>query len=154
MILSASRDSTAISWQKSSSHPNFTPETVIRASTRYVNAVAYISPTPDAPKGTLSFVIKDNRFVLTVRCRLCCNRWPGCYHQCVFSVLVEGRPRFFSSGSFRECLCVGRYARRYDSIWFLGSVSLEPSDTRSFEVLYDESVVPLEFGRTLVWRMN
>ncbi|KAJ3866808.1 phospholipase A-2-activating protein [Lentinula novae-zelandiae] len=51
MILSASRDSTAISWQKSSLHPNFTPETVIRASTRYVNAVAYISPTSDAPKG-------------------------------------------------------------------------------------------------------
>ncbi|KAJ3722797.1 phospholipase A-2-activating protein [Lentinula guzmanii] len=50
-ILSASRDSTAISWQRSSSSSSFTPETVIRASTRYVNAVAYIPPTPDAPKG-------------------------------------------------------------------------------------------------------
>ncbi|KAJ3760799.1 phospholipase A-2-activating protein [Lentinula raphanica] len=50
-ILSASRDSTAIAWQRSSSSSSFTPESVIRASTRYVNAVAYISPTPDAPKG-------------------------------------------------------------------------------------------------------
>ncbi|KAE9398980.1 WD40 repeat-like protein [Gymnopus androsaceus JB14] len=50
-ILSASRDSTAISWQKAESSSSFTAETVIRASPRYVNAVAYIPPTPDAPKG-------------------------------------------------------------------------------------------------------
>ncbi|KIK61833.1 hypothetical protein GYMLUDRAFT_165567 [Collybiopsis luxurians FD-317 M1] len=50
-IFSASRDSTAISWQKSSSSTSFTAETVIRASSRYVNAVAHIPPTPDAPKG-------------------------------------------------------------------------------------------------------
>ncbi|KAF9059086.1 WD40-repeat-containing domain protein [Rhodocollybia butyracea] len=50
-ILSASRDSTAISWQKASSSSSFTAETVIKASSRYVNAVAYVPPTPDAPKG-------------------------------------------------------------------------------------------------------
>ncbi|KAF9059500.1 WD40-repeat-containing domain protein [Rhodocollybia butyracea] len=51
IILSASRDSTAISWQKASSSSSFIAETVIKASSRYVNAVAYVPPTPDAPKG-------------------------------------------------------------------------------------------------------
>ncbi|KAF9484697.1 phospholipase A-2-activating protein [Pholiota conissans] len=51
LILSASRDSTAISWQRSSEDPQFKAELVLRAGSRYVNSVAYISPTPDAPKG-------------------------------------------------------------------------------------------------------
>ncbi|KAF8197500.1 phospholipase A-2-activating protein [Pholiota molesta] len=51
LILSASRDSTAISWQRSSEDAQFKAEVVLRAGSRYVNAVAYISPNPDAPKG-------------------------------------------------------------------------------------------------------
>ncbi|KAF8643795.1 hypothetical protein AX16_008814 [Volvariella volvacea WC 439] len=50
LILSASRDSTAIAWQRDASN-QFLPESIFKASSRYVNAVAYISPTPDAPKG-------------------------------------------------------------------------------------------------------
>ncbi|KDR73567.1 hypothetical protein GALMADRAFT_72349 [Galerina marginata CBS 339.88] len=51
LILSASRDSTAISWQKSPSDSEFKAEVVLRAGSRYVNSVAYIAPTLDAPKG-------------------------------------------------------------------------------------------------------
>ncbi|KAG5638990.1 hypothetical protein H0H81_008211 [Sphagnurus paluster] len=51
LILSASRDSTAISWQRLSPNSPFAPVSILRAGSRYVNSVAYISPTPDAPKG-------------------------------------------------------------------------------------------------------
>ncbi|THU81513.1 phospholipase A-2-activating protein [Dendrothele bispora CBS 962.96] len=51
LVLSASRDTTAISWQRQSQTINFSPETVLRASSRYVNAVAYLPPTPESPKG-------------------------------------------------------------------------------------------------------
>lgn len=51
LILSASRDSTAICWQRSSAGPHFTPDNVLRAGSRYLNAVTYIPPTLDAPKG-------------------------------------------------------------------------------------------------------
>ncbi|KAJ6563233.1 WD40-repeat-containing domain protein [Mycena sp. CBHHK59/15] len=49
LILSASRDSTAIVWRAADTA--FASESVFRASTRYVNAVAYVPPTADAPKG-------------------------------------------------------------------------------------------------------
>jgi len=51
LILSASRDTTAISWQKSQDNASFTAANVFRASSRYVNAIAYIPPTSDASKG-------------------------------------------------------------------------------------------------------
>ncbi|KAG6837276.1 hypothetical protein H0H93_012281 [Arthromyces matolae] len=51
LILSASRDATAISWQKLSSDAPFAPASIFKAGSRYVNSVAYIYPTPDAPKG-------------------------------------------------------------------------------------------------------
>lgn len=51
LILSASRDSTAISWQRSSKDPQFKAEAVLHAGSRYINSVAYILPTVDAPKG-------------------------------------------------------------------------------------------------------
>ncbi|RDB21127.1 Phospholipase A-2-activating protein [Hypsizygus marmoreus] len=51
LILSASRDSTAISWQRSSSDSSFAPVSVLKAGSRYINSIAYISPTPNAPKG-------------------------------------------------------------------------------------------------------
>ncbi|KAJ7264960.1 WD40-repeat-containing domain protein [Mycena haematopus] len=50
LILSASRDSTAIVWRRDSAASNFTSDSVFHASTRYVNAVTYLPPTPDAPK--------------------------------------------------------------------------------------------------------
>ncbi|KAF7363941.1 Phospholipase A-2-activating protein [Mycena sanguinolenta] len=51
LILSASRDSTAIVWRRDSAASSFTSDSVFHASTRYVNAVTYLPPTPDAPKG-------------------------------------------------------------------------------------------------------
>ncbi|KAF9532143.1 phospholipase A-2-activating protein [Crepidotus variabilis] len=52
LILSASRDSTAISWQRSSPSDNdFKPDNVLKAGSRFVNAVTYIRPTPEGPKG-------------------------------------------------------------------------------------------------------
>ncbi|KAF5330954.1 hypothetical protein D9619_005411 [Psilocybe cf. subviscida] len=51
LILSASRDTTAITWARSAEDPHFKQDTVLRAGSRYINAVAYIPPSPDAPKG-------------------------------------------------------------------------------------------------------
>ncbi|EGN95604.1 hypothetical protein SERLA73DRAFT_95149 [Serpula lacrymans var. lacrymans S7.3] len=53
LVLSASRDSTAISWFRSSSSSPFAPAAILKAGTRYVNAVAYIQPSPDAPQDTV-----------------------------------------------------------------------------------------------------
>ncbi|KAH6918330.1 phospholipase A-2-activating protein [Coprinopsis sp. MPI-PUGE-AT-0042] len=52
LVLSASRDTTAIAWNRSApgSH-EWTNETVLRAGSRYINAVGFVPPTPDAPKG-------------------------------------------------------------------------------------------------------
>ncbi|GLB34723.1 putative PFU (PLAA family ubiquitin binding) [Lyophyllum shimeji] len=51
LILSASRDTTAISWQRPSPDSPFAPASVLKAGSRYVNSVAYIPPSPEAPKG-------------------------------------------------------------------------------------------------------
>ncbi|KAJ7161499.1 phospholipase A-2-activating protein [Mycena crocata] len=50
LILSASRDSTAIVWRRDAA-AKFASDSVFHASTRYVNAVAYLPPTAEAPKG-------------------------------------------------------------------------------------------------------
>lgn len=50
LILSASRDSTAISWIRGS-ESSFSPAHTFRAGPRFVNAVAYLKPTPEAPQG-------------------------------------------------------------------------------------------------------
>ncbi|KAI9446298.1 WD40-repeat-containing domain protein [Lactarius indigo] len=50
LILSASRDATAISWIKPSGS-SFSPANTFRASPRFINSVAYIPPTPEAPQG-------------------------------------------------------------------------------------------------------
>lgn len=51
IILSASRDSTAISWKRPSSTVPFTPSSILRAGSKFVNAVQYIFPSPEAPQG-------------------------------------------------------------------------------------------------------
>ncbi|KAJ7137827.1 WD40-repeat-containing domain protein [Mycena epipterygia] len=51
LILSASRDSTAIVWRRDSAAAKFASDSVFHASTRYVNAVTYLPPTAEAPKG-------------------------------------------------------------------------------------------------------
>ncbi|KAL0565642.1 WD repeat protein Lub1 [Marasmius crinis-equi] len=51
LVLSASRDSTAIAWKRSESSSTFNTDAVFKASSRYVNAVAYIPPTNEAPQG-------------------------------------------------------------------------------------------------------
>ncbi|CCM00008.1 uncharacterized protein FIBRA_02033 [Fibroporia radiculosa] len=50
LVLSASRDTTAISWTRHSG-PEFAQSAVLRAGSRYINAIAYIPPSPDAPLG-------------------------------------------------------------------------------------------------------
>ncbi|KAF8274866.1 phospholipase A-2-activating protein [Lactarius quietus] len=50
LILSASRDSTAISWIKPSGF-SFSPANTFRAGPRFINSVAYLPPTPEAPQG-------------------------------------------------------------------------------------------------------
>ncbi|KAI0807771.1 phospholipase A-2-activating protein [Fomes fomentarius] len=50
LIVSASRDTTAISWSRSAG-AEFTQASTLRAGSRYVNAVAYLPPAPGAPEG-------------------------------------------------------------------------------------------------------
>ncbi|KAF9246383.1 WD40-repeat-containing domain protein [Melanogaster broomeanus] len=50
LVLSASRDSTAISWLRESPS-SFSPSSILRAGSRYINAVGYLPPTADAPQG-------------------------------------------------------------------------------------------------------
>jgi WD40 repeat protein len=50
LILSASRDSTAISWIKEPG-TSFSPTYTFRAGPRFINSVAYLKPTPEAPQG-------------------------------------------------------------------------------------------------------
>ncbi|KAJ7706978.1 WD40-repeat-containing domain protein [Mycena rosella] len=50
LVLSASRDSTAIVWRRDSA-ARFASDSVFHASSRYVNAVTYLPPTAEAPKG-------------------------------------------------------------------------------------------------------
>lgn len=59
LVLSASRDSTAISWQRSSSSSSFAPESVLRAGSRYVNAVAYIPPSVQNSKGNSLLALSE-----------------------------------------------------------------------------------------------
>ncbi|KAI0075270.1 phospholipase A-2-activating protein [Panus rudis PR-1116 ss-1] len=51
LILSASRDTTAITWTRPSNNDPFTQSLVLRPGTRFVSSVAYIPPSPDAPEG-------------------------------------------------------------------------------------------------------
>ncbi|KAF9027057.1 WD-40 repeat-containing protein [Hymenopellis radicata] len=54
LVLSASRDATAISWQRTPSASSFTPELVLKAGSRYVNAVSYIRPSTPGSTGALT----------------------------------------------------------------------------------------------------
>ncbi|EIW84876.1 phospholipase A-2-activating protein [Coniophora puteana RWD-64-598 SS2] len=51
IILSASRDTTAVSWVRSSPSTPFNQASVLRAGSRFVNSVGYIHPSIDAPQG-------------------------------------------------------------------------------------------------------
>ncbi|KAJ7347099.1 WD-40 repeat-containing protein [Mycena albidolilacea] len=64
VILSASRDSTAVVWRRPSTASKFASDAVFHASTRYVNSVAYLPPTSDAPKGYV--VTGDQNGVINV----------------------------------------------------------------------------------------
>ncbi|KAJ7873868.1 WD-40 repeat-containing protein [Mycena olivaceomarginata] len=64
VILSASRDSTAVVWRRASTASKFASDVVFHASTRYVNSVAYLPPTSDAPKGYV--VTGDQNGVINV----------------------------------------------------------------------------------------
>ncbi|KAM5530207.1 hypothetical protein V8D89_016121 [Ganoderma adspersum] len=50
LILSASRDSTAISWNRTGG-ASFAQTSTLRAGSRWINAVAYLPPAPGAPEG-------------------------------------------------------------------------------------------------------
>ncbi|KAH9901463.1 phospholipase A-2-activating protein [Cubamyces lactineus] len=50
LILSASRDTTAIAWARTAGS-SFAQTTTLHAGSRYINAVAYLPPAPGAPEG-------------------------------------------------------------------------------------------------------
>lgn len=51
IVLSASRDSTAVYWKKSASDASFAPASIFKPSERYINAVAYLPPSAENPSG-------------------------------------------------------------------------------------------------------
>ena len=57
LVLSASRDTKAIAWTRHNSGSPFVPSTPFDAGTRFVNAVTYLPPTPEAPQGPLAHTI-------------------------------------------------------------------------------------------------
>jgi len=69
LILSASRDSTAISWIKASDSP-FSPAHTFRAGSRFINAVAYLKPTPEAQQGKNMSCQPDFAPLMIAACRL------------------------------------------------------------------------------------
>ncbi|CDO73615.1 hypothetical protein BN946_scf185014.g85 [Trametes cinnabarina] len=50
LILSASRDTTAIAWARTN-NSSFAQTTTLHAGSRFINAVAYLPPAPGAPEG-------------------------------------------------------------------------------------------------------
>ncbi|KAI0362495.1 phospholipase A-2-activating protein [Trametes cingulata] len=50
LILSASRDTTAIVWARTAG-PSFSQTSTLQAGSRFINAVAYLPPAPGAPEG-------------------------------------------------------------------------------------------------------
>ncbi|KAI0006182.1 WD40-repeat-containing domain protein [Russula compacta] len=59
LILSASRDSTAIAWIKPSGS-SFSPAHTFRAGPRFINSVAYLRPTSEAPQGYIVVGSQDS----------------------------------------------------------------------------------------------
>lgn len=51
LVLSASRDKTAIAWTRPASGDSFQQEFTFHAGEKFINAVAYIPPLADAPRG-------------------------------------------------------------------------------------------------------
>ncbi|KLO19214.1 phospholipase A-2-activating protein [Schizopora paradoxa] len=51
LVLSVSRDKTAVSWARPAPTVSFAREAVFEAGAKFVNALAYIPPTPEASKG-------------------------------------------------------------------------------------------------------
>lgn len=51
VVLSASRDATAIAWTRDEASSTFAPGKVYQAGARYINALTYIPPLADAPAG-------------------------------------------------------------------------------------------------------
>ncbi|THH03422.1 hypothetical protein EW145_g6267 [Phellinidium pouzarii] len=51
LVLSASRDNTALSWTRLTPSAPFVQESVFHPGSKYINAIAYIPPSPEAPKG-------------------------------------------------------------------------------------------------------
>lgn len=51
LVLSASRDATAIVWEKSQSEPKFTISATYKPSEGFINSIAYVPPSADAPQG-------------------------------------------------------------------------------------------------------
>jgi phospholipase A-2-activating protein len=50
-VFSASRDSSAIVWTRTSDNSPFLPSTVYKPSSGYVGALTYLPPTEEAPEG-------------------------------------------------------------------------------------------------------
>lgn len=79
LILSASRDTTAISWRRSPADSQFKPDIVLKAGSRYINSVAFIPPGPDSSKG-MCYRYKIFHRSLKFQ-RLCCNWRSRCCGQ-------------------------------------------------------------------------
>lgn len=120
LILSASRDSTAIPWQRTSSN-QFTNPTIFKASSRYVNAVAYLPPLDGASKGVFQ-MSRAFESVLMCAHRLHCYRWPGYNDQPLLTRDRQAGSRLFTAWPHRQHLRLGYYIRWHYHFRLMGSV--------------------------------
>jgi len=122
LVLSASRDTTAISWQRSESGEFFLA-TVFRPGSRYVNAITYLPPTADAPKGSDSTHPPLSWLPIPHTHRLCRDWWSGDGDKRLLPGLTQGRAIIQSTRAYRERLYFRCYTRRVNYLWFLGQAS-------------------------------
>lgn len=125
LVLSASRDTTAVSWTRPSSTEPFVQSSTFRAGSRYVNAIAYIPPTPDAPKGTFDALLRP--WTLQLIDDFTWRRFRGHWrtrrrHKRLSNRFNSRGACLFTAGAYGECLCFGRYGKWSDCIWVLGQV--------------------------------
>lgn len=62
LVLSASRDKTAVSWTRETSASSFSENFRFQAGSKYINAVAYIPPSPAALQGATRNPFERARF--------------------------------------------------------------------------------------------
>ncbi len=141
LILSVSRDKTAVSWARPAPTASFAREAVFQAGAKYVNALSYIPPTPDAPKGMFCLFkgvvpfprVKHTTNLPSIRLR---RHWRRRHsHQCLRPLVCRRGARVQSHRPRRQRLCAGLSTVRPHSFGFMGQVRSLPFTTLLVQLL-------------------